>query len=238
MKRYNTLIFITVLLLAAICVAGCASPSAPAPVQTPPPTTLVPTSLPTTVITTPPNTIAPSATTTAVTSTPVTTSSEKEILHEKGMLTTTSYKTYDFKDMGFKFVYPGDKFWITIKAEKPVLGYALNTEQASQLEGSQLIPRYESYSTKVQWGLIDPSFVIEKATDSTEEFIYGNYIEYRFENGKYVEMLKTKGEVHRLTYVIDGRWMSYDPVYDNVQPFNYEITITKTGGPTQQSFNF
>ncbi len=31
---------------------------------------------------------------------PVTTSTEKEILHEKGMLTTTTFQTYDFKDSG------------------------------------------------------------------------------------------------------------------------------------------
>ena len=163
---------------------------------------------------------------------------EKEILHDTGILTTKTYKTYDFKDMGFKFIYPGDKFRITIKAEKPVLGYALNTEQATGLQGSQLIPHYESYSKKVQWGLIDPSFVLEKATNSTGEFIYGDYIEYRYDDGKYIAMNKTKGEVHPLTYVVDGRWMSYDPVYDNVQTFTYEITITKTGGPTKQSFNF
>ena len=125
-----------------------------------------------------------------------------------------------------------------IKAEKPVLGYALNTEQATGLQGSQLIPHYESYSKNIQWGLIDPSFVLEKATNSTGEFIYGDYIEYRYDDGKYVAMNKTKGEVHPLTYVVDGRWMSYDPVYENVQAFAYEITITKTGGPTEQSFNF
>jgi hypothetical protein len=51
-------------------------------------------------------------------------------------------------------------------------------------------------------------------------------------------MNKTKGEVHPLTYVVDGRWMSYDPAFDNVQTFSYEITITKTGGPTRQSFDF
>jgi hypothetical protein len=163
---------------------------------------------------------------------------EKEILYDTGILTTKTYKTYDFKDLGFKFIYPGDKFRITIKAEKPVLGYALNSEQATGLQGSQLIPHYESYSKKVQWGLIDPSFVLEKATNSTGEFIYGDYVEYRYEGDKSIAMNKTKGEVHPLTYVVDGRWMSYDPVYDNIQTFTYEITITKTGGPTKQSFDF
>ena len=214
-------------------VAGCASPPAPAPVQTPEPTTVFQTVLPTT-------SGAPTVTLTTalVTTKPAEEVVEKEILHDTGILTTKTYKTYDFKEMGFKFIYPGDKFRISIKAEKPVLGYALNTEQATGLEGSQLIPHYESYSKKVQWGLIDPSFVLEKATNSTGEFVFGDYIEYRYDDGNYVAMNKTKGEVHPLTYVVDGRWMSYDPAFDNVQTFSYEITITKTGGPTRQSFDF
>jgi hypothetical protein len=229
----KSLVWIGVCLTVTIFIAGCTSPSAPAPIQTQAPTTVIQTIPPTTLeaTTVPVNT-------TVVTPKPTETIVEKEILHDTGTLTTESYKTYDFKEMGFKFVYPGDKFRITIKAEKPILGYALNTEQASQLQGLGLIPHYETYSTKVQWGLIDPSFVLEKATNSTEEFIYGDYVDYRYDGIRYVEIIKTKGEVHPLTYVVDGRWMSYDPVYDNVPPFTYEITITKTGGPTKQSFDF
>jgi len=229
----KTPIWIGVCLIVTMVIAGCASTSTPAPVQTPVTTTAVQTILPTTIeATTVP------ITTLVVTPKPAEAVVEKEILHDTGILSTKTYKSYDFKDMGFKFIYPGDKFRITIKAEKPVLGYALNTEQATGLQGSQLIPHYESYSKKVQWGLIDPSFVLEKATDSTGEFVYGDYVEYRYEGDKYIAMNKTKGEVHPLTYVVDGRWMGYDPVYDNVQTFNYEITIIKTGGPTKQSFNF
>ncbi len=228
----KSLMWISVCLIVTMFIAGCASPSAPAPVQTPVPTTVIQTVPPTTIEAT----IVP-FTTTMVTPQPTEAVVEKEILHDTGILTTKTYKTYDFKDIGFKFIYPGDKFRITIKAEKPVLGYALNTEQATGLQGSQLIPHYESYSTKVQWGLIDPSFILEKATSSTGEFIYGDYVEYRSDGDKYIAMNKTKGEVHPLTYVVDGRWMSYDPVYDSVQTFTYEITITKTGGPTKQSFD-
>ena len=227
------LIWAGVCLIVTMVIAGCVSPSTPAPVQTPAPTTAIQTVLPTTIAAT-----TVPVKTAVMTTKPIEAFVEKEILHDTGILTTKTFKTYDFKDMGFKFIYPGDKFRITIKAEKPVMGYALNTEQATGLQGSQLIPHYESYSKKVQWGLIDPSFILEKATDSTGEFIYGDYVEYRYEGDKYIAMNKTKGEVHPLTYVVDGRWMSFDPVYDNVQNFNYEITITKTGGPTKQSFDF
>jgi hypothetical protein len=227
------LIWAGVCLIVTMVIAGCVSPSTPAPVQTPAPTTAIQTVLPSTIAAT-----TVPVKTALMTTKPIEAFIEKEILHDTGILTTKTFKAYDFKDMGFKFIYPGDKFRITIKAEKPVMGYALNTEQATGLQGSQLIPHYESYSKKVQWGLIDPSFVLEKATNSTAEFVYGDYIEYRYDDGNYVAMNKTKGEVHPLTYVVDGRWMSFDPVYDNVQNFNYEITITKTGGPTKQSFDF
>jgi hypothetical protein len=228
----KSMLWIGVCLIVTMITAGCASPPAPAPIQSVEPTTKIPT-IPQKAI----ETISVPLHTTGTTS-PAGSVTEKEILHDSGVLTTETFKTYDFKDMGFKFIYPGDKFRITIKAEKPVLGYALNTEQASGLQGSQLIPRYESYSTKVQWGLIEPSFVLEKATNSTGEFVYGDYVEYRYDGNKYIAINRTTGEVHPLTYVVDGRWMSYDPAFDNINTFNYEITITKTGGPTEQSFNF
>ncbi len=53
MNGTRTLIITIVFLFAAIFAAGCVSPSTPAPVQTQPPTTIVPTSLPPTVTTTP-----------------------------------------------------------------------------------------------------------------------------------------------------------------------------------------
>jgi hypothetical protein len=140
------------------------------------------------------------------------------VLHETGILTTKTYKTYDFKTlMGYKFLYPKDKFRITIKSQQPVLGYALSTERAGQLQA--LIPRYQSYiKGGIDWGLIEPVMVIEKATDTTKEF--------------------TLVDTMPLTYVVDGRWMGYESVYANTGPFRYEITIVKTGGPTKQNFDF
>ena len=218
MKGNKTLIITTVFLLVAIFVAGCASPSAPAPVQTPAPTTVPQTSLPTTVTTAPQITVAPSGTTITITTAPAQTSAEKEFLHEKGMLTTTTFKRYDFKDLGYKFLYPNDKFRIVLKSEKPVIGYAVNTEQAAQLGGSQLVPHYESHSKNIQWGLVEASMVLEKATDVTREF--------------------TVEDVGPLSYVVDGRWMSFEPVYDGTPPFSYELIITRISGPTAQNFNF
>jgi len=218
MNGTRTLIITIVFLFAVIFAAGCVSPSTPAPVQTPPPTTIVPTSLPPTITTTPTSTVASAVTTITVTSVPVTTGTEKEILHEKGMLTTTTFKTYDFKDLGYKFLYPNDKFRITLKAEKPVIGYAVNSEQALQLQGSTLVPHYESYSKNIQWGLVKSSMVLEKATDVTKEF--------------------TVEEVGPISYVVDGRWMSFEPIYDGTPPFSYELIITKTSGPTAQNFKF
>ena len=215
MIRNTPVLFIILLLIASACIAGCSmNIGTPAPTTVPPtvqaPATTLPTPEPTTVL--PATTVATTIVTTAPT--------EKEVLHEKGILTTSSYKTYDFKTlMGYKFLYPKDRFRITIRSEKPVLGYAVSSEQAGQLQGSQLIPKYESYiKGGINWGLIEPVMVIEKATDTTKEF--------------------TLKDVGSLTYVVDGRWMGYDSNYNNVGPFNYEIIIVKTGGPTKQSFDF
>jgi hypothetical protein len=215
MIRKKTILFVALLLAAAVSIAGCT-----VNLGTPTPTTTVPTTLPAVPTTTTVALTTVPVTTTIVTSAATTAPTDKVVLHETGILTTKTYKTYDFKTlMGYKFLYPKDKFKITIKSEKPVLGYALSTEQAGQLQGSQMIPRYETYiKGGIDWGLIEPVMVIEKATDTTKEF--------------------TLEDVGPLTYVVDGRWMGYDSNYENTQPFTYEITIVKTGGPTEQNFDF
>ena len=125
------LLILTILLLGSVCIAGCTissgTPAAPVTaaattIQTASPT---PTAEPTHIQKT--TTLIP-AVTTAV-------SAEKVILHETGMLTTKTYKTYDFKAMGYKFLY---------QSEKPIMGYSTNSEQAGQLQA--LIPQYQSYS--------------------------------------------------------------------------------------------
>jgi hypothetical protein len=213
MIRKKTILFVVVLLVAVVCIAGC-SVNVGAPATTTSVTTTIQTIPPTTTFA---STIVP-VTTTIVNTAATTAPTENVILHETGMLTTKTYKTYDFKTlMGFKFLYPKDKFRITIKSQQPVLGYALSTERAGQLQA--LIPRYQSYiKGGIDWGLIEPVMVIEKATDTTKEFT----LEY----------------TGPLTYVVDGRWMGYESVYDNTGPFTYEITIVKIGGPTKQNFDF
>jgi hypothetical protein len=211
MIRKNFLLLMAVLIMAAVCIAGCSVNLGGT----------TPTPVPTTVQTVPPTTAAPTTapvTTTIVTTAATTAPTEVQVLHETGTLTTKTYKTYDFKTlMGYKFLYPKDKFRITIKSEQPVLGYALSTLQAGQL--TALIPRYQPYiKGGIDWGLIEHFMVIEKATDTTKEF--------------------TLTDTMPLTYVVDGRWMGYESDYANVGPFKYEITIVKTGGPTQQNFDF
>lgn len=212
MNRKMTILLVAALLIASVCIAGCSMN-----LGTPAPTTI-----PTTVQTVPPITTAEPTpipvTTTVVTTIATTASTEKVVLHETGVLTTKTYMTYDFKTlMGYKFLYPKDKFRITIKSEQPVLGYALSTLQAGQL--AALSPRYQSYiKGGIDWGLIEPIMIIEKATDTTKEF--------------------TMTDTMPLTYVVDGRWMGYEGVYANTGPFKYEITIVKIGGPTTQSFDF
>lgn len=220
MTRKISIFLIAALLAGAVCIAGCTMNVGTPPTTTPAPTTSVLTTVQTFPPTTTPEPTPVPVTTTIVTTAVTTAPAEKVVLHQTGTLTTKDFRTYDFKTlMGYKFLYPKDKFRIIIKSEKPVLGYALSTERAGQLQGSQLIPRYVSYvKGGIDWGLIEPVMVIEKATNSTREF--------------------TLQDVGPLTYVVDGRWMGYDSNYENTPPFSYEITIVKTGGPTEQNFDF
>lgn len=208
MMRKTTAIYFCIVLLATACIAGCTSQTAtpasgtaaPTTIQALPPATAVPdTTVPATI----PTQSIPSATKTVVQET-------KVILNEKDLLTTKTYKTFDFKKMGIEFLHPGEKYKVSVKSEKPVLAYAVNTEQAGQLQA--LVPHYESYSNKIQWGLVNPTMVLGKVTDDTKEF--------------------TVEDITRATYVIDGRWMSLDNIYSSsTEPFSFEITITKTYSP-------
>ena len=220
MTRKISIFLIAALLAGAVCIAGCTMNVGTPPTTTPAPTTSVLTTVQTFPPTTTPEPTPVPVTTTIVTTAVTTAPAEKVVLHQTGTLTTKDFRTYDFKTlMGYKFLYPKDKFRIIIKSEKPVLGYALSTERAGQLQGSQLIPRYVTYlKGGIDWGLIEPVMVIEKATNTTREF--------------------TLQDVGPLTYVVDGRWMGYDSNYENTPPFSYEITIVKTGGPTEQNFDF
>ena len=48
----------------------------------------------------------------------------------------------------------------------------------------------------------------------------------------------TLNQVGSSSYVVDGRWVSLDSMYDNTAPFSNELMIVKTGGPTEQKFDF
>jgi len=189
-----------------IALSGCTSPSGtPAATQT---------SIPTTIQTLPPATVVLVITQTVketrtVTVTP--TDVEKVILHETGMLSPSSFKTYDFKAMGDEFSQIGVKYKITIKAEKPVIGYAVTTLQSDELKGNELTPHYVSSSEQIQWGLTTPYMEMGKVTDTTKTF--------------------TVDKIAPYVYVVDGRWMGFDNLYKTTPPFNYEITITKIYNP-------
>jgi hypothetical protein len=101
----------------------------------------------------------------------------------------------------------GTTYTIIIKADKPVLGYAVTTYQADQLKGNLMTPHYVSHSDKIQWGLIEPFMVMEKVTDEKKTF-------------------SVEKEAF-FAYVIDGRWMQSIDEYAATEPFGYTLTIMK-----------
>lgn len=136
---------------------------------------------------------------------------EKVILTTKGTLSPTEYKTYDFKAMGDQFSQLGEKYRITIKADKPVIGYAVTSTQAAELKGNTMVPHYTTSSDKVQWGQITPYMMLENVTDSSKTFTVDTIAPY--------------------VYVIDARWMASDEKFRSTKPFAYELTIVKITNP-------
>ena len=199
--------FLLVLLMIVVAFSGCTSQQAAS--ATPAATTIA---TPAAVPATPAVTIAASPEkTTAVTKTETRAAAEKVILNTKGLISPTEYKIYDFKSMGDEFSKVGEKYKITLKADKPVIGYAVTSTQANELTGNELIPQYVAGSDKIQWGLITPYMVIGKVTSSTETF--------------------TVETVNPYVYVVDARWMGFDNDYKTSPAFNYTLTIAKVTIP-------
>jgi len=190
-------IFLCVLL----CIAGCTTTQAPPATPAPVPATTV-AGIQTTA---PPATAEPAAPVTA--SPEATKKSGTVIFSESGKVSPSTYKTYDFRTMGEPLQEMGTSYTIIIKAEQPVLGYAVTTYQADQLSGDIMTPKYVSHSDKIQWGLIEPYMVMEKATDDTKTFSVEKEAFY--------------------AYVIDGRWMQSVDEYASTEPFGYTLTIMK-----------
>jgi len=185
-------IFLCVLLCTAGCTSSQAPPATPAPV-------------PVTSISEPATTVPPAAT--AASTVTVTQKSGNVIFTESGMVSPSTFKTYDFRTMGEPLQELGETYTIIIKAEKPVLGYAVTTYQADQLNSNLMIPKYVSHSDKVQWGLIEPQMIMEKVTDNKKTFSVEKEAFY--------------------AYVIDGRWMQSVDEYAATEPFGYTLTIMK-----------
>jgi len=200
MSQRPVFCFFTVLLVIAVSFSGCtsqqAAPQTPAPAPAIAATTAA--QAPSPEITTAAKTVQPTRTTVPA---------GKILLTEKGMISQKEYKTFYFKSMGHQFLQPGEKYRITLRADKPVIGYAVFSEQASQLTGDTLTPHYVAHSDKIQWGLIEPYMVRGKVTDSEKTF--------------------TVEELGPYVYVVDARWMTFDDDYKSVGPFNYELTITE-----------
>jgi hypothetical protein len=214
MAQKPVLFLIMALLAIAIAFSGCTSqPAAPV--------TPVATTVATTIVTTVPVPATPVVNTTAAPVKPVTTdnqtkpaiqnNAEKVILNTKGLISPKDFKTFDFASMGEQFSQLGVKYRITVIADKPVIGYAVDNMQVPELPGNEMTPQYVSGSDKIQWGLITPYMTLGKVTNSTQTF--------------------TVDKIAPYVYVLDGRWMQFDNDYKNTTPFNYQITITKIYNP-------
>lgn len=201
MSRSIAIALIFALVLCATAISGCTSPKPPAaPVVTPPEVTIMTTTAPAPAAPLPDQTAATVKTT-------VPAPAEKVLLNEKGMISPSQNRKYDFKALSDQFSQLGEKYHITIKADKPVIGYAVTNYQAEQLGGDTLTPHFVAHSEKIQWGLIEPYMVLGKTDDKSQVF--------------------TVEEIAPYVYVVDARWMKSDDNYKDTAPFNYEITIAK-----------
>ena len=202
MQKKLTLCFTLLLLVLAIAISGCTSQKTvpAAPTATP---TVVTTAIPAMSLTTLP----------ATEKTPVAVShSNTVIANSGGMISPTEFRTFPFSIRGDDFSPVGTIYTITITADKPVIGYAVTSDVADQLQSDEMVPHYETSSDFIQWGLVTPYMTMGRVTDSTKTF--------------------TVTDLHSYVYVIDARWMQSSNNYMTTQPFSYKLIITRTFTPS------
>lgn len=202
MSQRLVVCILMILLVMAVMFSGCTSPQSGPATQ---PAAVLSTSPTTAPIATP--ALALTEKMAEVTKSETRGDIEKVILTTSGTISPNEFKTFDFKAMGDQFSAIGVKYRITLKSDKPVLGYAVTATQASELRGNTMIPQVDSSADKIQWGLITPYMSLGKVTDETKTFTIDTIAPY--------------------VYVVDARWMESDENYVKTQPFNYELSITK-----------
>jgi len=129
------------------------------------------------------------------------------ILDDTHSLTIREYKEYPFEDMGYDFLYEGDRFQVSIQSEKPVIVYVVGYMDAIRIQAPGEAPRYETGVTRLQWGSTAPVFFWERVTDRIGTF--------------------SIEDVGRYSLVVDPRWMNYDEDWKTGRPFTYRLRITK-----------
>jgi len=200
-----------------LCVfSGCSSPLQPAPDNGTVSATgeTIAESLPSESLTATPVPVKPAATPreTRVEPVMVTTvrtaaGSGAVLLDDTYTLTIKEYKEYPFKDMGYEFLYEGDRFQVSVQSEKPVILYVVGYMDAIRIQASDNTPHYEEGVSKLQWGNVEPVFFWERVTDRTGTFAITG--------------------VGRYSLVVDPRWMTYDKDWMTGRPFTFRLRITK-----------
>ena len=171
------------------------------------PLTIVATANPEVIPTTKPVTLATPIQPVIVTTITTQPESGKILIEDSYSLTISEYKEYKFSDVGYDFLYKGDKFQFSITSEKPVIVYIVGYMDSIRIQASDGTPHYEVGDPKLQWGNVKPAFYWERVTDKIATF-------------------EIK-EVGRYSFVVDPRWMTYDEDWVTKRPFSYTLRITR-----------
>jgi hypothetical protein len=133
--------------------------------------------------------------------------SGKILVDESYSLSINEYREYKFSDLGYAFLYEGDRFQFSITSEKPVMVYIVGYMDSIRIQASDGTPHYEVGNPNLQWGNVKPAFYWERVTDKIATFRIT--------------------EVGKYSFVVDPRWMTYDEDWKTRRSFSYKLRITR-----------
>ena len=152
-------------LLVLILASGCFSDSKPVDRlnTTVNETVAAPVTNPVTEIPKAPDTTKPSTMVTPIQPIIVTTAttqqeSGKILVDDSYSLSINEYKEYKFSDIGYDFLYEGDRFQFAITSDKPVIVYVVGYMDSIRIQASDGTPHYEIGDPNLQWGNVKPAF--------------------------------------------------------------------------------
>lgn len=174
-----------IVMVSAVLAAGCTAPSSVPVTMTETTGTPVQTAGPPAATTTPAPEILPAPVTTIATPEPP--SSTKEMYYDTVTIPMErkQYELVHFEDIGYPYLYPGEKYIVRITSDHAIFAYVIPTVNVPYLTASGGVPVYDKGTRTYEYGQLTPVMKMEDVFEDGADFTVKNI-------GKYTLVLDTR----------------------------------------------